>query len=41
MDREARVAYEALGDQEISELVDCDPHYFLPRLEALGLKWPR
>ena len=41
MDHEARVAYESLGDQEIAELVDCDPKYFLPRLEALGLRWPR
>jgi len=41
LDEEARVAYGALGDQEIEELVERDPGYYLPRLQALGLKWPR
>ena len=41
LDEEARVAYGALQDQEILELVDRDPGYYLPRFQALGLKWPR
>ena len=40
-DEEARVAYDALSDQEIRELVEADPGYYLPRFQTLGLKWPR
>jgi hypothetical protein len=40
-DDEARAAYDALPDREIAELVQRDPSYFIPRLRALGLKWPR
>jgi hypothetical protein len=41
LDEEARAAYDALADREIAELVERDPSYFIPRLRALGLKWPR
>jgi len=41
LDEEARAAYGALADREIAELVERDPSYFIPRLRALGLKWPR
>ena len=41
LDEEARVAYGALGDEEIVDLVARDPGYYLPRFQALGLKWPR
>jgi hypothetical protein len=39
--REARQAYEALDDDEITDLVTREPEYYVPRLKALGLKWPR
>ncbi len=41
LDEEARVAYGSLGDQEIVELVERDPGYYLLRFQALGLEWPR
>ena len=41
VDEEARVAYGALRDDEIAELVEADPSYYVPRLRSLGLKWPR
>ncbi len=41
LDEEARVAYGALRDEEIDDLVAREPEYYVPRLHALGLKWPR
>ena len=41
LDEEARIAYGALGDREIDELVEREPGYYLRRFQSLGLKWPR
>lgn len=40
-DEEARIAYGSLQDEEILELVERDPGYYLPRFRVLGLAWPR